>query len=156
MIDVIASCSLLIAAGAFKKAYKLTLELIAFILATSLISLISNDIIYNTVLVISISLFSRYVNNKAVKLSLLILVVYYLIAFGLSVNHIRDYSDSSWGLVVIWSNLYEYVYYSTILLIFAGLAIGGGGGHRIGGTSNNMFSPNYISVNYRRIRSKSN
>ena len=156
MIDVIASCSLLIAAGAFKKAYKLTLELIAFILATSLISLISNDIIYNTVLVISISLFSRYVNNKAVKLSLLILVVYYLIAFGLSVNHIRDYSDSSWDLVVIWSNLYEYVYYSTLLLIFAGLAIGGSGGHRINNTSVNLLSINNNSINNRRIRSKFN
>lgn len=156
MVDVISSCSLLIAVGVFKKTYKLTIIVISFILITALIKLIHNDIIYNTLLIIVISLFARYITNKPIKLALLALVIYYTIAFGLSVNHIRDYGESSWILVTSWSSLYQYVYYSTLALIFAGLAIGGGGGHRIGGTSNNMFSPNYISVNYRRIRSKFN
>jgi hypothetical protein len=156
MIEAISSCSLLIAVGAFKKVYKLTLLLISFILLTNLIKLIHNDIIYNTLLVIVISLFARYINNKVIKLALLILALYYLIAFGLSVNHIRDYSDPSWELVMSWSHLYVYVYYATISLIFIGLIIGGKGGRRIGSTGSNMFHSDYRSINYQRIRSKFN
>ena len=156
MLDTSVMCSLLILVGGYKKAYKLTFSLILFAVITDLFYLINSDIIYNTASIVSISLFARYTKNKAIKLAFLVLAIYYIIAFGLSVNHIRDYSDSTWLLVTSWSSLYEYVYYSTLALIFAGLAIEGNGGNRIGSTGINLPDSDNRGAHYQRIRSKSN
>jgi hypothetical protein len=156
MLDTSTICLLLILVGGYKKAYKLTAALISFAIITDLFRSIDNDIIYNTVSIISIAIFARYVKGKIIKLGFLILVIYFLVAFGLSVNHIREYSDSTWETVTLWSSLYVYVYYATISLIFIGLIIGGKGGRRIGSTGSNMFHSDYRSINYQRIRSKFN
>ena len=117
-----------------------------------------DDFLYHTILIINYSIFMRIIKIKLVKLALSILIMYSLPMFVLSAldSVTNQESDLIWNLIGNMANLYEYVYYSTILLIFAGLAIGGGGGRRIGSTNNNLFSSDYISVNYKRIRSKFN
>jgi len=142
--------------GSIKRAYKLTVTLIIFVITLGLMQLVSNDLIYNTSLIVSISLFARYIQNKVIKLALFILALYFLISFIFAVVNITMYSEMSWALTLSWFNLYVYVYYATISLIFIGLIIGGKGGRRIGSTGINMFHSNHRSVNYQRIRSKFN
>lgn len=156
MLDASILCSLLIVVGGIKKAYKLTTALVAFVITSSLIQFITNDLIYNTSLIVSISLFARYIQNKIVKLALFILALYFFVSFIFSVVNITMYSEMSWALTLSWFNLYVYVYYATISLIFIGLIIGGKGGRRIGSTGSNMFHSDYRSINYQRIRSKFN
>jgi hypothetical protein len=156
MLDTSILCSLLILVGGIKRAYKLTVTLIIFVITLSLMQFVSNDLIYNTSLIVSISLFARYIQNKVIKLALFILTLYFFISFIFAVVNITMYSEMSWVLTLSWFNLYVYVYYATISLIFIGLIIGGKGGRRIGSTGSNMFHSDYRSINYQRIRSKFN
>ncbi len=156
MLDTSILCSLLILVGGIKRAYKLTVTLIIFIVTLGLMQFVSNDLIYNTSLIVSISLFARYIQNKLIKLALFTLTFYFIVAFILAVSDVIFYTDLTWSLIGSWFNLYVYVYYATISLIFIGLIIGGKGGRRIGSTGSNMFHSNHRSVNYQRIRSKFN
>ena len=115
-----------------------------------------DDFIYHTILIVNYALFFKLIKIKLVKLALSILIMYSLAMFALSLLDMILYTDMTWNLVVSWSSLYEYVYYSTISLIFAGLAIGGQGGSRVNNTNDNLFSVDNIGINYQRIRSKFN
>ena len=156
MLDTSILCSLLILVGGIKRAYKLTVTLIVFVITLSLMQFVSNDLIYNTSLIVSISLFARYIQNKLIKLALLTLTFYFVVAFTLAVSDAILYTDLTWSLIGSWFNLYVYVYYATISLIFIGLAIGGQGGGRINSSSNNMLHSDSRSIVYERIRSKFN
>jgi len=115
--------------------------------------------LYCTIVILIYAIHLKFTKSPIIKLSISILISYYLVSFILSsycMTLINCRSSASWSLVIGWFNLYQYPYYSTILLIIAGLAKGNQGGFRNNSSSDNLLFDNYHIVNYLRIRSEFN
>jgi len=115
-----------------------------------------NDFIYHTTMISNYCIFIRFIESKIIKLSLIFLVIFEIIRFAISVTYLINESETTWNIGLQWFGLYDYLYYSTLCSILLGLSMGGNGGGRVNSASNNLFSPDYNSVNYQRVRSKFN
>ena len=109
------------------------------------------DFIYHTVLILNYAIFYRLIKTKMIRLALSILAFYSVVMFGLDVMDKVVYTDFTWKIIQSFSSLYEFVYYSTITLIFAGLAMRFKGGHRGIRTSDHLFPINNHNINYLRV-----
>lgn len=131
---------------------KLALIVSIMILVTSTLRFIPiDDFIYHTLLTVNYLIFFRLTHSPFLKTSLYILIFHSLASFSFDIADLILYSDLTWDLINYWASLYEYVYYSTIALIFAGLAGVGGGGLRDNSTRNDVFFANRNSANIGRV-----
>lgn len=121
------------------------------ILSVALYFLSTDDFIYNASLTVSYALSLYLTQSKLIRLSLTILIFYSVIAFLLDVADLFIYSQMTWQLVESWANLYAVIYYCTIILMFAGLAIKNDSGHRDNSASSDLCFIDNNGANIKRI-----
>lgn len=151
MIETLLICFMFLSIGYLRSKLRLSVSVCSWVIIASQMYLITNDAIYNTSIIVTLSLFARFTQDIFIKTTLLILTFYYFIAFLLSAIELITHDDTVWEIILLWSDLYEYVYYSTILLILAGLARSEYGGIRNSSTSYRLLFNDNHSVDFKRI-----
>tara|TARA_Y100000310_G_C20665305_1_gene807152 strand:- start:1226 stop:1681 length:456 start_codon:yes stop_codon:yes gene_type:complete len=146
----LSACYLVI--GIIFKSKKLSFLIISLTLLTSMVRLLNLDqFIYCTVVIFIYAAHYKFVKNPFLRLSISILIFYYLVSFSLSAIDALFAIDAVWQLVLTWFNLYQVFYFCTITLIFAGLAMGDQGGHRVNRAGFNLFYASDNSTNNKRL-----
>lgn len=149
MIETLILCFIFLAIGFLRNKPNLAMSVCSWVIIASLLQFIPNDVVYNTSIIITLSFFTRFTKNKIIKSVLLILTFYYFTAFILAVLDAFLYLNITWELIASWASLYDYVYYSTIVLILAGLAKSNYGGLGVNRTSNKLLFNDYNSANFK-------